>query len=493
MLRKLVVVAALSCSVAPVPAAAQTQFCAGREVTIMGTDRRDVIKGTPGDDVILALGRSDVVNAAGGDDVVCDGAGKDVVRGGRGNDRLLNDEGSDALRGGRGNDYVAMLLPFETREASFDHVVGGRGNDRLFASSEQFGESYDGGPGVDLLDLHALSAGATVDLERGTVTGAGESFVSDVENVTGTGYSDDITGDDGPNVLNGGDVRAGFFGPSYPPGGVSDTLRGGGGDDELDGGSGDDSISGDAGADRISDGLGRDSIDAGAGDDVVSTAFACDERSDDDRCAPPQEAYLGDEVTGGEGNDVLTGGLGDDVLAGAGGWDFLLGGDGADDLRGGDDPDTLRGGDGHDSLDGEAGPDTADFGDARSGIAVDLAAQTVTGGSDDAMTSIEAAAGSAFDDVLLGSGEPETLQGRDGDDVLRGLGGGDFLDGGDGEDEIYGGDGDDVLDGGFGPRYLGHNQADGRPDLQDGGPGEEDSCFASELDELVACELLMVE
>lgn len=492
VLKKVAVVAVLSCSLAPVPAAAQAQFCAGREATIVGTDGRDVIEGTRHADIIAALGASDVVDGGGGNDLICDGSGKDVVRGGRGDDVLLNSEGSDGLRGGRGNDRVGMLLAFETREDSWDHLRGGRGNDRLSSSAEQFRERYHGGPGVDTLDLAALSAGATVDLEAGTVVGAGESFVGTVENVSGSAFSDVIAGDDGPNVLFGGDIPEGFFGPTHPPGGVSDTLRGRGGDDDLDGGTGDDTISGDEGADWIHDALGRDAIDAGAGGDVVSTAYRC-EASPGQRCTPPREAYSGDDVDGGAGDDVLTGGFGDDLLSGAEGSEFLLGGDGADDLRGEDDTDSLRGGDGRDSLDGGPGIDTADFGDAPAGVTVDLAAATVAGGSDDLLTGIESAAGSAFDDVLLGSGEPGSLEGRDGDDLLRGLGGDDFLDGGDGEDELYGAEGNDVLDGGAAPRYLGHNMADGRRDLQDGGPGDEDSCFASELDELVDCELLMVE
>ena len=76
------------------------------------------------------------------------------------------------------------------------------------------------------------------------------------------------------------------------------------------------------------------------------------------------------------------------------------------------------------------------------------------------------------------------------------------LKGGDGNDSIVsnswlpatllGGAGDDTLDGGFGPRYLGHNKADGRPDLQDAGEGE-DGCVGSFFDELVSCEMVMVE
>jgi Ca2+-binding RTX toxin-like protein len=48
--------------------------------------------------------------------------------------------------------------------------------------------------------------------------------------------------------------------------------------------------------------------------------------------------------------------------------------------------------------------------------------------------------------LLLGTDEPDKLDGREGDDEIRGLGGSDhYLDGGPGSDTIHGGDGDDAM------------------------------------------------
>lgn len=97
--------------------------CAGKRATRVGSARRDVLRGTPFDDVIVALGGNDVVRAGAGNDLVCAGAGNDIVSGGPGRDRMLGGAGRDTLRGGDGRDRLS----------------GGAGRDRLL-----------GGPGRDL-------------------------------------------------------------------------------------------------------------------------------------------------------------------------------------------------------------------------------------------------------------------------------------------------------------------------------------------------------
>lgn len=65
-----------------------------------------------------------------------------------------------------------------------------------------------------------------------------------------------------------------------------------------------------------------------------------------------------DLLTGEAGHDTITGFAGDDTLLGAGDRDNLSGGGGNDSLNGGDDTDWLAGGSGNDSLAGGAGADT---------------------------------------------------------------------------------------------------------------------------------------
>ena len=65
--------------------------------------------------------------------------------------------------------------------------------------------------------------------------------------------------------------------------------------------------------------------------------------------------------------------------------------------------------------------------------------------------------------MLLGTGKPDYLQGRNGDDEIRGLGGKDVLDGGPGSDVLYGGPGDDgALVGGPGEDAMYGSDGDDR-------------------------------
>jgi len=114
-----------------VVAAGSPPRCAGRTVTIIGTQGDDFLRGSPRSDVILALGGNDRIIGLGGRDVICARGGFDVVKagaqddrvyGGSAADKIFGEAGADTLVGGRGR----------------DRLVGGRGPDRLI-----------GGPGND--------------------------------------------------------------------------------------------------------------------------------------------------------------------------------------------------------------------------------------------------------------------------------------------------------------------------------------------------------
>ena len=80
--------------------------CAGRTPTVVGTDARDVIRGSAFPDVISTLGGKDVVSGLAGNDVACGGTGKDTLKGGPGRDKLLGQAGKDKLIGGKGKDKL---------------------------------------------------------------------------------------------------------------------------------------------------------------------------------------------------------------------------------------------------------------------------------------------------------------------------------------------------------------------------------------------------
>ena len=81
-------------------------MCHGLVTTMVGTVRRDDMKGTPGPDVIAGLGGNDSIGGLDGDDVICGGSGADRLFGGAGNDRLFGQGGNDELFGNRDDDTL---------------------------------------------------------------------------------------------------------------------------------------------------------------------------------------------------------------------------------------------------------------------------------------------------------------------------------------------------------------------------------------------------
>ncbi len=108
--------------------------CDGETATIVKRKRNSFIRGTNGDDVIIAGRGNDRIKAKGGDDRICAGPGRDTVDGGGGNDRILGKGGRDRIFAGDGNDFV----------------FGGPKNDRLFGGPGQ--DDLKGNGGRDICD-----------------------------------------------------------------------------------------------------------------------------------------------------------------------------------------------------------------------------------------------------------------------------------------------------------------------------------------------------
>jgi Ca2+-binding RTX toxin-like protein len=195
---------------------------------------------------------------------------------------------------------------------------------------------------------------------------------------------------------------------------------------ELRGTPGNDVIVGLGGIDLIDARGGDDLICAGGGDDFI-------------KAGPGDDKVMGqdaiDDIWGGGGHDRIWGGRGPaESLFGGRGNDRLFGGPGTEDY--------LFGGPGDDVMDGGRGEDLAMYPESPRGVEADLRTGIVTGHGRDRVVSIETVYGSAFDDVLYGDDDANTLAGGPGDDRLYGLGGNDRLRSGWG--------GDDLLDGGEG-------------------------------------------
>ena len=108
----------------------------------------------------------------------------------------------------------------------------------------------------------------------------------------------------------------------------------------LFGGNGDDLLNGTAGNDNLSGGNGQDTLNGDGGNDTLAGGNG------------------GDILNGGDGNDLLQG---DDSDESTNGKDILNGGAGNDILNGGNGKDDLTGGTGNDILTGGSGSDTFIF------------------------------------------------------------------------------------------------------------------------------------
>ncbi|MEM8872833.1 MAG: putative Ig domain-containing protein [Planctomycetota bacterium] len=142
------------------------------------------------------------------------------------------------------------------------------------------------------------------------------------------------------------------------------------------------------------------------------------------------------QLTGGEGDDYITGGAGDDTLKGNGGDDTLIGGDGFDYFEVDFGNDVVEGGGGFDGvlINGHYRDHVfTDNGDGTYSISGPTGVKTVSsieyfdfvdGRYSLAANPVE---GTASDDVINGSNNPQTMIGNAGDDTLIGTAGDDII------------------------------------------------------------------
>jgi Ca2+-binding RTX toxin-like protein len=419
-----------------------------------------------GDDTVIGSAYGDMINAVTGANFVDAGAGIDYVtiaaddgfaasivltmdgdavvttQGGVLQNRIVNAETVGIFPGGAMGltiDASGIVAPSTSllfvESAGSDTILGSVGADTFStAGPDQRGaDVYTGNGGAD---VYSFSSGNARSLDDTTIT--------------------DFDGDDSID-LNGNDGAA-----LYPSGPVRPLI------DSFIGTA---AFSGTAGEYRysVSDGttfVQFDSNGDGAADGTLtlaSGAFALE--AFDDSGLGPQTLRIAQaalSAKGTAGNDTLAGGLAGDTLRGLAGNDTLVGnwgddslsGDAGNDvLDGGDGNDSLTGGDGDDWLRGGAGIDAVSYAAATGGVSVSLArvsAQNTGGAGIDRLADVENAIGSAFDDVIHGSGAANNLRGGDGDDLLESGAGDDVLNGGNGNDLLNGAAGNDEMRGGAG-------------------------------------------
>jgi Ca2+-binding RTX toxin-like protein len=226
----------------------------------------------------------------------------------------------------------------------------------------------------------------------------------------------EVHGDFRPNTLTGLD-------------GFDDTLFGESGDDTLTSGSGADTLAGGEGNDFLDGGAGKDIYIFNRGDGVDTIADATHETDGSDASVIVFGADIYPwEVQVGIGSLVLDLGGGDAIHFSA-----------------------------FDSEDPFAAPafDRLEFDDDSVMTFEDVVALRLP------------IAGTEGDDVLVGTGFGDIIDGLAGDDTLEGRGRGDTLYGGLGNDTLDGGAGDDYLVGGEGSDTYRFGRGDGRDELND--------------------------
>jgi Ca2+-binding RTX toxin-like protein len=213
---------------------------------------------------------------------ICCGAEPiDELAGGNDNDELYGGTGDDDLSGDNGDDFL----------------WGGAGADDLFGGYQ----------GKDTASYKFSPQGVLVNLttNHGHDGDAEGDLLYEIEDLHGSDFGDELTGDTGDNELwgfVGWDRLYGEDGVDTLMGGAdTDYLFGGTGGDTLDGGSEQDFLYGEAGTDTLKGDSGPDRLDGGKDWDTLH---------------------------GGSHDDSLIGGAGGDDLWGEGGSDTFIFGTG---------------------------------------------------------------------------------------------------------------------------------------------------------------------
>ena len=343
--------------------------------------------GDEGANALTGTASADLMFGLGGNDTLTGLGGDDSLVGGEGLDSLIGGEGNDTLVGDAGNDRLngGNGDDFLRGGDGNDLLLGGSGDDVLAGGAGT--DSIFGGGGFDVVSYADASVGVIVDL--GAIRPADPS-VALTDPSPNPDFLFEIEGVEGSTYndrlstgANGGLAR-GLAG--------NDTLSGGAGNDTLDGGDGNDSISGGGGNDSLIGGAGNDTIDGGDGDDIIF---------------------------GGAGRDRLSGGNGDDTFIASDGTDTIIGG---------------------------AGIDSISYVNAGAGVSVNLgvADPSMPNTNNSAISGVENADGSNFNDILVTGAVGGMLRGLQGNDLLRGNSGRDTLEGGIGADSMNGGLGADT-------------------------------------------------
>ena len=414
------------------------------ELTVVGTDGVDNLRGASRNDHLLGSAGDDVLRGMRGDDVLDGGIGADQMLGGLGNDTYIADNiGDQTVESvGEGYDTVnasvsyALSANIENLALTGSATIDATGNelDNILIGNAA-ANNLNGGLGADLMRGAAGDDNYVVDNTGDQVVETAEegsdsvralidySLSANVENLTLVGSALRATGNSLNNHLTGN--------------AQANLLDGSTGDDTMIGGQGNDTYLVDTISDVVVE-LAGEGIDS-----VISTAnYTLSSQVENLKLSGA--ALVG---TGNESANTLTANNLGNTLSGLAGSDDLIGAAGDDVLLGGGDNDTLSGNGGADWLDGGLGVDQMVGGAGDDGYVVDDAGdqviENVGEGTDTVNASISYAlaahvenltltgafaidgSGNALNNTLVGNAASNALDGGAGADVMRGAAGDD--------------------------------------------------------------------
>jgi Ca2+-binding RTX toxin-like protein len=344
--------------------------------TLTGDNGINILEGSLGDDILNGAGGNDTLYGGIGNDTLIGGLGTNILDGGAGIDTANYSAETAALNitllGAADGSATVAGATFTDTLRGIENVIGGSANDTF--SADINANFIDGQGGVDLVSYaNSNTGGITITLSGAAGVGgfASGDMLANVENLTGSFYSDIITGDSSNNILDGGSSN--------------DTINGGLGIDTLIGG---------AGNDTLIDGAGNNNLlDGGAGIDTA------------DYSAQTAALYF---VLQGATDGYVSGSWGNDALRGI---ENLIGGSGNDSIFADINAN---------SMDGKGGTDMVNYSLSGAGITVWLNGGAGFGGdaAGDILTNIENLTGSTVNDTLYGDDKTNSLYGGSGNDVL---------------------------------------------------------------------------
>ena len=353
---------------------------------------------------------SGIENAVGSskNDALYGNAGNNVLDGGvGGTDFISGDAGSDTVSyANSGAGVIVDLLGQVTWDgtandtlSSIENAAGSSLNDTFYSNALM--NRFDGGTGSDTVSYASSSAGVIVDL-LGQVAwdGTVNDTLSSIENAVGSSLNDTFYSNALMNRFDGGTgsdtvsyasssagVIVDLLGQVTWDGTVNDTLSG---IENAEGSSKNDALYGNASNNVLDGGAGgTDFISGGAGSDTVSYANSR---------AGVIVDLLGQVTWDGTANDTLSS---------------------IENAIGSSLNDTFYSNALANRFDGGAGSDTVNYASSSTGVIVDLLAQVASDGTvNDTLSSIENAAGSAFNDTFYSNALTNRFDGGAGSDTV---------------------------------------------------------------------------